>query len=205
MGDLEDLFNFFKDTEELKKTIRYSSCPEEVREPTAGHVWKVSFMVPILAEKFGVNVDIRHAMELANAHDLAEYKMNFDFDSYDVHRGIKTETDKDKLEKETMINIRDKFPFGYRFYDLWMEYQDCKTPEARFVRALDKLESLIHCIWTDGTGRDPKDITYLSTYADEAVKAVPELAPFLRVVKKRLRPVYEKQGAIWTKECDYPD
>lgn len=29
---------------------------------------------------------------------------------------------------------------GTLLFDLWREYEDCETPEARFARALDKLE-----------------------------------------------------------------
>lgn len=205
MGSIEGLLDFLEETESLKKTIRYSSCPENVQEPTAGHVWKVSLMVPLLAEKFRVPVDILHALQISNAHDLGECGMKYDFDSYLVSKGKLDQNDKDLAEENYMKSVKNRFSFGEQLYGLWREYEENKTYEAKFVRAIDKLEALIHVITTKGTGRDINDIEYVATYADRAVEDVPELKPFLRALKVRLRPVAERQGLIWTKEFDYPD
>jgi putative hydrolase of HD superfamily len=204
MDELEDLLNFLIEVDSLKKTIRYSSCPEYVQEPVAGHVWKVSLMAPILARIFNLQLDIQHTMEIANIHDLQEYTGREDFDSYFVHIGKLSQEDKKRKERETIESLRDNFDIGPKVYSLWQEYEERKTPEAKYVRALDKLESLIHIIACGGSGRDPNDISYLATYADNAVKNFTELEPFLRIVKKYLKPVAERQGAIWKKEYDYP-
>lgn len=205
MKNLEALTDFFLESNKLKRTMRYSSCPEKIQEPSAGHSWHVSLMVPIIAREFKLEIDILHAMEIANVHDLAEYIYEKDFDSYLIATGVLSEEDKDKSEEEVMTQIRERYGFGSRIYSLWNEYQECKTPEARYVKALDKLESHFHVIERSGTGSCPKDARHQALYADEAVRNFPELKQFLRAIKKKLREVLEKQGLEWTKEYDYPD
>ena len=205
MEDLEKLISFFIESNKLKRTMRYSSCPAKIQEPSAGHSWQVTLMVPIIAREFELKIDIEHAMEIANIHDLAEYINEKDFDSYLIATGVLSETDKDKSEEEVMSRFRDSLSFGPKIYSLWQEYQEGKTPEARFVKALDKIESHIHVIERDGTGSDSFDARHQALYADEAVRNFPELKPLLRIIKRKLRSVLEKQGLVWKAEYNYPD
>jgi putative hydrolase of HD superfamily len=205
MGNLEGLTDFFIQSNRLKQTIRYSSCPEEIQESSAGHSWHVTLMVPIIAQELGLNVNIQHSMELACVHDLAEAVLKKDFDSYLVFSGVLNKKDKDRSEEEEMGRIRGTFGFGSRIYSLWEEYQECKNFEARFVKALDKLESHLHIIERGGPGDNVSDGRHQATYADNAVKNFPELEPFLRVIKQRLRPLFEKQGLTWYAEFNYPN
>jgi 5'-deoxynucleotidase YfbR-like HD superfamily hydrolase len=101
--------------------------------------------------------------------------------------------------------LRDRFNFGHKLYSLWKEYEESKTPEARFVKVLDKIESHLHIIERGGTGSGVVDAKHQALYADEAVRNFPELKPLLKSVKKRLKPLLEKQGMIWKEEYNYPD
>jgi len=205
MDELESLIDFFIETNSLKKTIRYSSCDEKVQEPTAGHSWKVTLMVPIIAELFNLKIDVKHAMEIANVHDLPEYSLEKDYDSFLVASGILSKEDKERSEEEVMGLIKERFVFGKRLFDLWKEYEERKTPEARFVRALDKIESHLHVLERGGTRDDVRDITHQATYADKAVENFSELKPLLRVIKKRLKAMFEGKGFVWKDEYNYPD
>jgi putative hydrolases of HD superfamily len=203
--DEESLVNFFIESNKLKKTIRYSSCPEKIQESTAGHSWQVTLMVPIIARELVLNIDISHAMEIANVHDLAEYIDEKDYDAYLVATGVLDKREKDKSEETVMSDLKNRFNFGPTLYSLWKEYNEGKTPEARFVKALDKIESHIHVIERGGTSNDIHDAKYQAFYADDAIRNFPELKPFLKAIKKKLRPVLEENGLIWKEEYNYPD
>lgn len=205
MGKLEKMLDFFVEVSDLKRTLRYSSCPENVQEPTAGHSWMVALMVPVVSEELGLNIDVSHAMELAVVHDLAEYVGKYDFDSYLVSTGALSQEDKDKGEEEVMNSIRERFNFGEKLYSLWKEYEDSKTPEARFVKALDKIESHVHVIERGGTANNMGNVSHQVLFADAAVKNYAPLESFLRVVKQRLRPLMEEQGLNWDERYNYPD
>lgn len=205
MDELESLADFFIETNSLKKTTRYSSCNEEVKESTAGHSWKVSFMTPIIAELLGLDIDIKHAMEIANVHDLPEYALEEDFDSFLVAKEILSKKDKEQSEEKVMNLIKERFVFGKKFFDLWEEYKESKTPEARYVYALDKIESHLHVLERRGTRDDAQDMEHQALYADKAVKNFPELKPFLKIIKRRLKSLFESKGFAWKEEYNYPD
>ena len=201
----EELVDFFTETNKLKQTIRYSSCPKKVQESTAGHSWQVALMAPIIAQEFNIKVNVQHAMEIALVHDLAEKVLKKDFDSYLIATGVLKESDKDKSEKEEMERIKNKFSFGNKIYSLWQEYEENKTPEAKFVKALDKLESHIHVIQRGMSGASRDDGRHQALYADNAVREMSELKPFLKSIKKRLKSILEKQGLILGEEYNYPN
>jgi 5'-deoxynucleotidase YfbR-like HD superfamily hydrolase len=204
MEKLESLTDFLIETNSLKKTIRYESCPLDVQEPTAGHSWNVCRMIPLVARELGLKINIQHAMEIANVHDLAEYSLKNDFDSYLVSKGVSSKAEKDKSEEETMASLRARFNVGESVHSLWKEYGECKTSEARFVKALDKIESHFHIIACDGFD-DLENLTYQITYADNAVRNFPELSPLLSAAKKKLKTLIEVKGITWKSEYNYPD
>ena len=203
--DSEELVDFFTQTNKLKQTMRYSSCPKRVQESSAGHSWQLALMVPIISEKFGIKLNVAHAIEIALVHDLAESVLSEDFDSYLIARGVLKEEDKDKSENEEMDRIKNNFSFGNKIFSLWKEYEDNKTREAKFIKALDKLESHIHVIERGASGDNADDGKHQATYADNAVKDFPELKPLLISIKKRLKPILEKQGLKWKNNYNYPD
>jgi putative hydrolases of HD superfamily len=203
--DLDEIVRFFIQSDDLKKTIRYSSCPKRIQESSAGHSWHVCLMIPIIAEKLNIKLDVQHAMEIALVHDLAERVLEKDFDSYLLAMGILKEDDKNNSEKKEMDRIKKEFSFGEKIFSLWNEYEKCETKEAKFVKALDKLESHFHIINCGSSGDNVDDGKHQATYADNAVKDFSELEPLLFSIKKELKPLLKKQGVVWDKKYDYPD
>ncbi|MFA6064418.1 MAG: HD domain-containing protein [archaeon] len=201
---LKELVDFFTETNKLKYTMRYSSCPKKIQDSSAEHSWHLTVMIPLIAEELGLKINVLHAVEIALVHDLAEKTLKEDFDSFLVASGKLSETDKDKGELEEMNKLRKKYSFGEKIYSLWREYEDNKTPEAKFVKAMDKLEAHAHIIEKGTYGNNEAGAIHQVYYADKAVKDYPELKPLLSEMKKKLRPVLEKQGLKWKKEYDWP-
>jgi putative hydrolase of HD superfamily len=162
-------------------------------------------MIPIIAEELKLKLDVKHAMEIAAVHDLAERVLKEDYDSFLISNGTLKESDKAEQEKKEMNRIKNKYGFGEKIYSLWEEYEDNKTPEAKFVRALDKLESHFHIIERGGSGENPAGAKHQAFYADKAVADFPELKPLLKEAKKKLKPLLEKQGLTWTTEYNWPE
>ena len=205
MFDLEPLVDFFITSNKLKSTMRYESCSDKIQDSTAGHCWQVAFMVPIIARELNLSIDVLHAMEIASVHDLPEYIDQKDYDSYFVFIGKLNKSDKDKSEEAVMSDLKNRFHFGHIIYSLWKEYTECKTPEARFVKALDKIESHFHIIQRGGLVREDNHLVYQITYADNAVRNFPQLEPLLKAAKDKLRILIESQGLVWKDEYNYPN
>jgi|SRR3989344_1349271 len=197
MQDLKKLVDFFIEIESLKKTYRYSTCPEHVRDSSADHSWKLAFMAFVLDEEIkGINP--YHAVQICLVHDLAEYLVG-DIDSYRIVLGEISQEQKYQMEEEAMKTIRDNVStLGQKIYDLWIEFEESKTPEAKYAKALDKIEALVHLLRVGYIAReDNAEAELTATYADHAVKEFPQLRPILNIVKEKLKKEFEKQGYAW--------
>lgn len=157
-----------------------------------------------IIEELNLKVNIPHSLKLALNHDMCECGQREDFDSYLVARGVHTKEEKRRSEENVMRHIASAY--GRRdVYDLWKEYEEGKTSESKFVRAVDKLEALVHMIQRGERGRNYDDADHIAFYADRAVKDFPALIPFLREIKIKLKIMYERQGFPWKPEYNYPN
>jgi len=199
---LSNLLDFHLEVNKLKRTVRYESCNESVQDSAAEHSWHLALMVMDVANALKLDVDVLYSTKLALVHDLCEYQGEKDFDSYLVSRGQRTQEDKKAFEQRAMETLRDKFG-QTEVYEMWRDYDEGKTPEGRYVRAMDKIEALVHLIEVGGSQRDhSQDGDYVALYADKAVLAFPPVQPFLKTVKDRLKTVYQELGVEWKPEYD---
>jgi putative hydrolase of HD superfamily len=101
-------------------------------ESVAAHSWGISWLILALCP---AHVDRGHALALAVIHDLPE-----------VHAGDITPKDgvsaheKQALEEAGMDRILLGHPQAEALKALWSEYDSGTSPEARFVKACDKLD-----------------------------------------------------------------
>ncbi|HII39519.1 TPA: HD domain-containing protein [Candidatus Micrarchaeota archaeon] len=79
---------------------------------------------------------------------------------------------------------------GGRVSSAWQEYKAGVTEEAKFVKAFDKLETLMQLVEAGGGTYDRPGL--IPNYADAA--AFPKLEPLLLQVKKELKREFEKAG-----------
>ena len=159
-------------------------------------------MVLIIGTESRVRIDINRTLALALLHDLAEAKTG-DIDGYDqILKGKKLIKEKAIMEETAMHEMTDDLPFGDWIYALWREYEDQKTIEAKFVKALDRIEGFLHIAEVGVEAYVPKE--FHADYAtkavvafDEATHHFPELKDFLEEVKKDLKAQFEKVGVKW--------
>jgi 5'-deoxynucleotidase YfbR-like HD superfamily hydrolase len=154
-------------------------------------------MAMVLAEEIkGVNS--AHAIQICLVHDLAEY-ITGDIDSYRIILGEVTKEEKQKGEEMAMQSIKDKVSgIGEKLYDLWKEYEEAKTPEAKYAKALDKIEALVYLLKIGYIAeRADKAADLVATYANSAVEEFPQLKPILDIVKTKLKKEFEKNGFEW--------
>jgi len=159
-------------------------------------------MALVIGTECKVRVDTNRALTLALIHDLAEAKTG-DIDAYDQ---ISTEKpligNKADLEESAVREMTDDLPFGDWIYSLWKEYEDQETIEAKFVKALDRIEGFLHIAENGVEMYIPKE--FHADYANKAVEAFdeathhfPELKDLLDAVKKDLKEQFERAGVKW--------
>lgn len=153
-GRLGQQLAFLIEVDRLKTILRASTlAAADRRENDAEHSWHLALMVPVLAEYADEPIDVGHTIRLVVVHDLVEIYAG-DTPIYDDK--LRT----DQVERE--LAAADKL-FGLlpddqarEFRALWDEFEARATPEARFAKAIDRLEpNLLNWMAGGGTWLTP--------------------------------------------------
>jgi putative hydrolases of HD superfamily len=191
---IKEMILFLKETNKLKVTDRYKSTLDEVGDTVAEHSWRLGLMTFLIANQFNIEMNVGHAIQLALVHDLAEAKTD-DIDVYQqITKHIST-LQKATAEDKAMQEMTDGFSFGDEVYKLWEEYEKQETKESQFIKALDKIEALLHL--SEVGAEHYQQSKFYANYADEVVSVFPQLAELLEVIKADLKKQFKKAGVEW--------
>lgn len=136
-NQLLNLLSFFRIVCNLK-TIKRSGWIHKSNitspESVADHSYSMCMMSMILAEI--INLDSGHIMKMVIFHDLAESLVG-DHMPDDI-----SSEEKQLVEDKAMKKIISKLPNSLRknYLNIWNEYNDNITVNAKFVHNMDKLE-----------------------------------------------------------------
>ncbi len=119
-------------------------------ESVAAHGYALALLALMVCDSWPGAYDAGRAMAMALLHDAPEVAtMDVPMPAGDARfRAAKEET-------ERAIAASLFAGFGERYRDLYNEYADGKSPEARLVRGLDKVQMMIRilCYQREGRGR----------------------------------------------------
>ena len=139
--EIERIFDFIRELDKMKAIRRRNAviC-EDRKENDAEHSWHMAMMVPLLAKYSDEPIDEGHTAILCLAHDLVEIYAGDTF-CYDPKANL------DKSQRE--ISAADKLfslleePLSSEIRALWDEFEERKTPEAKFAAAMDRLQPVL--------------------------------------------------------------
>lgn len=200
--EITDILTFLKRSKSLESAMRYNASLRTQKNTVAEHSWRLALMALVIGSACKVKVDIGKAMSMALLHDLAEATTG-DIDAYtQIKEGKELVEEKNVLEERAVKDMTKDLSFGDQVYDLWREYEDQQTIEAKFVDALDVIEGFLHIAEDGVEAYIPKE--FHASYADKAVAAFdkaanhfPELNDLLDAVKKDLHAQFQKVGVEW--------
>jgi len=122
-----------KSTPRAGWALRGISRPESV----ADHSHRVALLALVLAPRAEPRLDVTRCVALGLVHDLAEALVG-DITPYDgVDAGEKRRREEDAMRQLAGLGGDDSLLV------LWREYDAAQSPEARFVKELDKLETVL--------------------------------------------------------------
>ena len=152
MNNIDKVIRFIKEIENLKSVTRTAWTKTGRRESTAEQSWRLAMLLMVLREDFK-DLDIDKAIKMSLVHDLGEL--------YDGDISAKLQNDNDNkayMEEKAMRRMLTTLPDGIseKIYDLWKEYNECSTKEAKLVKAMDKLETIVQ----HNQGNNPEDFDY---------------------------------------------
>jgi putative hydrolases of HD superfamily len=153
-GRLGRQLAFLIEVDRLKTVLRASTlAATERRENDAEHSWHLALMVPVLAEYADEPIDVGHTIRLVVVHDLVEIYAG-DTPLYDDQ--LRTnQVERELAAAERLFGLLPEDQ-AQEFRALWDEFEARQTAEARFAKAIDRLEpNLLNWMAGGGTWLTP--------------------------------------------------
>ncbi len=145
---LTQQIHFLLEIDKLKQVFRRTYLLDgSRRENDAEHSWHQAIMVVLLQEYARPPVDVLHTMKMMLIHDVVEIDVGDTF-IYDTE-GQATKAARERLAAERLFGLLPADQAA-EFRALWEEFEARETPEARYARALDRLQPLLHNYFTEG-------------------------------------------------------
>jgi putative hydrolase of HD superfamily len=138
---LRQQFTFLVEVDRLKAILRQSPLVSVGRrENDAEHSWHLAMMVVILAEYSDEPIDLGHTVQLVLVHDLVEIYAG-DTPLYDSAAGADQRHRELAAADQLFTLLPDDQARQLRI--LWDEFEERRSPEARFAKAMDRLQPLL--------------------------------------------------------------
>ena len=191
--DPSKLIAFLHKAGGMKDAVRFKDSKKMIGDSAAEHSWRTALMVFVLADELKIKINLTKALEMALIHDIVE-SVAGNVDHVSIIKGKITEKQKANLENKAINQLKKTMPrfSGNKIPALWQEYEKGTTRESKFVKAANKLETLMYLLESGSKSYDEPEIIF--HYADHAVNSFPELKPILEELKKELKREFKKGG-----------
>lgn len=175
-SEIIDILDFLRDAEQLKNTLRSSYTSTGRIESVAEHTWRLCLMA-MAFEKAFPEVDMSRVIKMCLIHDLGE-AINGDIPAPKQSGS----PDKSEAERRDLLQLLRPLsePLRNEILDLWDEYEQASTPEAKTAKALDKMETIIQ----HNQGENPPDFDYAFNleYGQEYTSDHPVISDIRRII-----------------------
>ncbi|GEL78642.1 HD domain-containing protein [Tenuibacillus multivorans] len=141
---LDNIMEVIHLSEKLKSELRHSWLSDGRQESVAEHTWRVSLMGMLISPYLEKEIDQLKLLKMIIIHDLVEAEAG-DIPAFDTLNDDEAKLVKAKNEEQAILRIMELIggEQGQEWYDLWHEFEDKQTYEAKVANALDKLEAQI--------------------------------------------------------------
>lgn len=166
----EDLLNqiaFIKEIDKVKYIQRKTKLFNSDRnENDAEHSWHLALMTIVLAEHSNEPIDILKVVKMVLIHDIVEIDSGdvFIYDSEKNH----CNTDEERLAANRIFGLLPKNQ-AEELIAVWEEFEAGETNEAKFAKAMDRLEPLLQNTSNNGGTWKEFDVKYDNVYEKKSV------------------------------------
>jgi len=173
--------DFLRAAESLKSVLRSGHTSSGRPESTAEHTWRLCLMALVFEDGLA-GLDMLKVLKLCVVHDLGEA----------IHGDVPAIAQADpaaksEQERQDMLQLTSPLDPALRreILALWEEYEAAATPEARAVKAMDKLETILQ----HNQGDNPPDFDYSFNlgYGQRYTQAHPLFAAVRRMLDEDTR------------------
>ncbi|KAI4444940.1 hypothetical protein C823_007962 [Eubacterium plexicaudatum ASF492] len=138
---LDKQFQFIREIDKEKKINRQTYLSDASRkENDAEHAWHAAVMTILLSEYANEKIDVLKTVTMILLHDVVEIDAG-DTYAYD-EAGKKTQRSREELAAKRIYGMLPEDQ-NQNLLELWEEFEEAKTPEARFARTMDHIQPLM--------------------------------------------------------------
>jgi len=139
---------FIKEIDKIKYIQRRTKLFNSDRnENDAEHSWHLAMMAIVLSEYSDVKIDLLKVIKMVLIHDIVEIDAGDTF-LYDQNKNHDN-TEEEKKCAERIFGILPEKQ-AREFFEIWTEFEDGISNEAKFAKSMDNLEPILQNASNDG-------------------------------------------------------
>lgn len=164
---MDRVCKFYALTHRLKNLLRAGWVQWEVKteriESVAEHIYGTMMLAFAINSEFDLSLDLEKLMLMLAFHELGECIIG----DITIMDGVPRE-EKQKREIEAVAEIVSGLKDATRIEEIFSEYTNVKSREARFAKMIDKLECEFQCKYYEEMGCN--DISFSRVGVDEKIR-----------------------------------
>ena len=154
--ELERCFEFILELEKLKAITRKTKpIGLERYENSAEHSWQISLLALVLAKFANEPVNVEKVVKMLLVHDIGEIDAD-DVFFFETTKRTEAKTKEVAGVKRVLALLPSEI--GEQLFDLWDEFENGETPEAKYVRAIDRVMPMLQNIYNNRQSWDENGI-----------------------------------------------
>ncbi|KAA0992702.1 HD domain-containing protein [Dyadobacter aurulentus] len=158
---------FIKEVDKLKYIIRKTKLLNSDRnENDAEHSWHLALMAVILSGHANFQIDLLKVIKMLLIHDIVEIDAGDTF-IYDVNKSHSNTEEERKAANRIFGILPDDQ--ASELIAIWEEFEEGQTNEAKFARAMDRLEPLLQNTSNNGGTWNEFGVNYEKVHSKKQV------------------------------------
>lgn len=165
--DLSKQLSFIQEIDKIKYIQRKTKLFNSNRpENDAEHSWHLAMMTLVLAEHANTEIDVLKVLKMVLIHDIVEIDAGDTF----IYDTLKSHTNTEN-ELQAAKRIFGLLPTeqANELIAIWQEFEAGLTNEAKFAKAMDRLEPLLQNTSNNGGTWKEFDVDYSKVYEKKKV------------------------------------
>lgn len=167
MSDLLKQIEFIKEIDKLKYIQRRTSLFNSDRnENDAEHSWHLAVMALILTQHSNTDIDLLKVIKMVLIHDIVEIDAG-DVFIYDTQKNH-SNTDEELMAAKRIFGLLPEAQ-AQELIAVWEEFEAGETAEAKYAKAMDRLEPILQNHSNEGGTWKKYDVPYEKVYEKKKV------------------------------------
>lgn len=178
------ILEFLKTIEWIKSTLRHNWMVSWRQESVAEHTWRFVLFFILIQDIKKYDIDIVKTIKMILIHDIPEL-IDWDIPGFEKEKNQKKHDENELKNAKKIFWILPK-PLDQEYLEIYLEFEEQKSKEARLAKALDKIETNLQHMeswpkyWSDKERWD-----HMINYPNKALEKLNE--PFITDIWENIK------------------